>query len=151
MRITPARHDRTRTGHRAGAVLAVLLAALVHLLCCAHGPASAATGRADTLAVVTAAAPCGPPAGPHGHAPRSAEGGEGHDDAECRGADEPGVQAPRGLQPASDAAVPHHTGGADPGALPAALAAPPRHAAHSRPPLPAPTGQGRARLGVWRT
>ena len=130
------RRDR-RTGSWAGAVLVVLLAALLHVLCCAHGPASASSGRADTVAAVS-----------HGHAHDTGACDPGHHegDEECRGADEPSVQAPRGIQVAPDAVqfvVPRaETDGGS-----ALRYGPPPDGAIG--PLPGP--QERSRLGVWRT
>ncbi|MEV7211933.1 hypothetical protein AB0O31_02395 [Kitasatospora cineracea] len=134
-----------RGGVRAGgrrpavAVIAVLLAALLHVLVCAHGPLGA--GAADALpagaarcAVAAAAGGGGAPAG-HSH-----DGGRR--DA-CTGADQPvtvhqpgsSVEAPAEL--AVSAPVPDgapRAGGAD---VPAEV----RGAG----------GRGRASLGVWRT
>ncbi|MFD7292923.1 hypothetical protein ACFV9W_06505 [Streptomyces sp. NPDC059897] len=129
------RRDR-RAGTWAGAVLVVLLAALLHVLCCAHGPASAGSGRADTVAAVSYAAD-------HDHAACAPahEGGE-----ECRGADEPSVQAPRGIQVDPDAlqfTVPR----AEVDGAAALRYGPPPDG--TRGPLPALNE--RSRLGVWRT
>ncbi|MFI7005047.1 hypothetical protein [Streptomyces sp. NPDC050145] len=149
MRISPARHDRSRPGHRTGAILAVLLAALVHLLCCAHGPVASAAGRADTITAV-APAPCGQPAGPQTHLGHDDhDGHDGHEgDAQCSGTDEPSVQAPRGIQPAADI-TPVTLPGADldRADLPTAR----RPFGYSGPPLVAPAEQRRAHLGIWRT
>ncbi|QNS02578.1 hypothetical protein [Streptomyces xanthii] len=147
MRISPARHDRSRPGHRTGAILAVLLAALVHLLCCAHGPVASAAGRADTITAV-APAPCGQPAGPHAHFGDDARHDGHQDGAQCSGTDEPSVQAPRGLQPAADL-TPVTLPGAD--LDPAAEPTPRRPFGDSGPRLAAPAGQQRAHLGIWRT
>lgn len=132
------RRDR-RTGSWAGAVLVVLLAALLHVLCCAHGPASASSGRADTVAAVS-----------HGHAHDHGACDPGHPahegDEECRGADEPSMQAPRCIQVAPDAVqfvVPR--AGADGGN--AQRHGPPPDEARG----PLPGLQERSRLGVWRT
>ncbi|MFZ3561799.1 hypothetical protein [Streptomyces sp. BH055] len=137
------RRDR-RAGSWAGAALVVLLAALMHVLCCAHGPAPASSGRADTVAAVSCAAD-------HDHAacdPRAAHPSHpAHEgDEECRGADEPSVQAPRGIQLAPDAAQ-FTVARAEADGGSALRSGPPPDRA--RGPLPGP--QERSRLGVWRT
>ncbi|WP_405705901.1 hypothetical protein OG264_02980 [Streptomyces xanthophaeus] len=144
-----------------GAVLTLALAALLHLLVCAHGPVSpgpgAGTARVDTLSSAGAVAStgCGQAAVPAAQAGVSqaapADGGVGR----CADADEPAVQAPRDIAappPAAEGAP------AEPGPVPAA--GPGRgHEygygyGYGRPPGAA-GGQGaggvRARLGVWRT
>ncbi|WP_435208983.1 hypothetical protein [Streptomyces sp. bgisy034] len=134
------RHHRSAS--RTGAVLVLLLAALLHVLACAHGPTPAGEVRADTPLV---AAVCGQT--PHDQ--QQAGTGQSapyHDsDAHCWGGDEPTVQPPRDVTPAlpvvHDAVPGGHT----------AVPAPP-----SRP-GPAPVafggpsaGHARALLGVWR-
>ncbi|MFF4037996.1 hypothetical protein [Streptomyces sp. NPDC001816] len=145
MRVCPG-HPSSRSAMRAVAAVAVLLAALMHLLACAHGPASPASARYDTvptvridLAQAGALSPdpaCRPSAPDH------------DDDSHCCGADEPTVQAPRGA--ARSLQTVHE-------ALPVTVAA-------SRPACVMPSahppaagtagsslGPSPARLGVWRT
>ncbi|MET9871107.1 hypothetical protein ABZZ16_34165, partial [Streptomyces sp. NPDC006386] len=136
---------RSRPVKRTGAVLVVLLAALVHLLACAHGPAPVGVGRADSLLVAQAS--CGQSAGPVGdpasHQREPRDGGA----AWCWGHDEPTAQPPRDA--ASAAAV-------MPTDLPPQYVGAPAAAPWAAPPTdPRPdaesVGQSRARLGVWRT
>ncbi|MER5949023.1 hypothetical protein ABT127_23530 [Streptomyces sp. NPDC001904] len=128
-----------RPGAWTGAALVVLLAALLHLLACAHGPAADGAGRADTIAATSAAVSHATTA-----AHRTDSGGDG--DARCRGMDEPTAQPPRDRAPAE-------TVRSAPAAEPRLSSPAP---SHGRPP-----GAGRhtecsapgdrARLGVWRT
>ncbi|NEE53321.1 hypothetical protein G3M55_53100, partial [Streptomyces sp. SID8455] len=48
-----AGHRAGRLGACSGAALLVLLAVLVHVLACAHGPALAGEGRADSIAAAS--------------------------------------------------------------------------------------------------
>ncbi|MEV6593431.1 hypothetical protein [Streptomyces acidicola] len=158
----------SRSRSRTGAVLVVLLAALLHLLVCAHGPTPTATGRVD-FPPAAAAAPspsCGQPSGtphttPSSHNARTSHTshtthsesehrtGEGSgSEAGCLDRDEPTVQPPRGIAPAAPAvqtepAVEH----AEP--------QPPSSSVRAGAPYPgaapSPAGQVRACLGVWRT
>ncbi|MFF4521272.1 hypothetical protein [Streptomyces bluensis] len=140
----------SRSRSRAGAVLVVLLAALLHLLACSHGPTPTAAGRVDSPSAAAASPSCGQPSGtPHrAHREgeqRSVEGSGGA--AGCLDRDEPIVQPPRGVAPAAPAlqtepAVEH--GEPQPSSVRAG--APPHPGA-----APSPAGQARARLGVWRT
>ncbi|SMF84494.1 hypothetical protein SAMN02745830_06806 [Streptomyces sp. Amel2xC10] len=129
-----------------GAALVVLLAALVHVLACAHGPAAAGAGRADALLVVSAAS-CGEPAAPGGDAALQGLDPSGGGGAHCSGADGPTAGPPRDIAPAAEAAHP----------LPAAQrvdALSGQPGAHPPPFSALPLSsvpQERARLGVWRT
>ncbi|WP_159024509.1 hypothetical protein [Streptomyces scabiei] len=130
---------------RTGAVLVVLMAALVHLLACSHGPAPVGVGRADSL--LAAPASCAqasePTDDPAANQPGPAGGGE----TLCQGHYEPTAQPPRDPAPATAAM---------PTALPPQYADAPTVAERAAPPSdPSPSGdsvgQSRARLGVWRT
>ncbi|MCZ4604207.1 hypothetical protein O3S80_10660 [Streptomyces sp. Lzd4kr] len=136
------RHHRSAS--RTGAVLVLLLAALLHVLACAHGPTLADEARADTP-LVTAAA-CGQT--PHDR--QQAGTGQSspyHDSgAHCWGGDEPTVQPPRDVALALP--VVHD---ALPGVHTVVLAPLSPHS----PAPPASGGQSaghtRALFGVWRT
>ncbi|MER6080498.1 hypothetical protein [Streptomyces sp. NPDC001833] len=138
----------SRSVARTGAVLLLLLAALLHVLDCAHGPNGDPSGRADTL-LPTSSASCAPAPG-QAHrttAHPTAPGQEGT--AHCCGSDEPTLQPPRDVA----LALPDTVHGDPPAQLhgaPLPLARPaPRHA---RPaPDAASPAETRARLGVWRT
>ncbi|WP_353945245.1 hypothetical protein ABII15_29240 [Streptomyces sp. HUAS MG91] len=128
-----------RPGTRAGAALVVLLAALLHLLACAHGPAPDGAGRADTIAATSAVAS-------HGTTTPHRTDGSGDGDARCRGMDEPTAQPPRDRTPAetvrsASATEPH---------LFSPVPTRERHPGAVRHPECSPS-QDRARLGVWRT
>ncbi|WP_262056485.1 hypothetical protein [Streptomyces sp. STR69] len=130
---------------RTGTALVVLLAALVHLLACAHGPTPTGVSRAD--AILSAPVSCGQPAGSTEDRAVQQSDPTGGDPSHCCGIDEPTVQPPRDIAPAA-AAVPH--------AVPAERAAAPllavRAALLPDPERDAiPQGQSQARLGVWRT
>ncbi|MFE7278610.1 hypothetical protein [Streptomyces sp. NPDC057623] len=133
-----------RSVPRAGAALVVLLAALVHLLGCAHGPASYGAARADTLLAATASSGQAPaPPGASDTAPAAPSGGG---DAGCWGEDEATAQPPRGIAspvPVVDRAAPST---ADSGVLPAEPGPAPDPARESDT-----SGRSRAHLGVWRT
>ncbi|MFE7979458.1 hypothetical protein [Streptomyces shenzhenensis] len=134
-----------RPRSRAGAALVVLLAALIHLLGCAHGPVSAGAARADTPLSATAA--CGPVSPPPAVAVTQPAPPSGGDLAHCRDGDGPTVQPPRDIAspvPAVDGAAPA-VAAAD--KLPAPKTGPPAGPA----PGPATAGRSRARLGVWRS
>lgn len=123
----------------------VLLAALVHLLACAHGPAPMGVGRAD--AIPTAPASCARPAASTDDRVVHQGDPTGEDQSPCCGIDEPTVQPPRDIAPAVDAvphAVPAERAAAPPLAVRAALLPDPERDA-------VPQGQSQARLGVWRT
>ncbi|WP_406381227.1 hypothetical protein [Streptomyces sp. NBC_01618] len=136
------RHSRSA----ATAVLAAVLAALMHALACAHGPEFGRAAVSDSLpvaaaaAVVTAASASSPVSAP-------AIGERGLRFAECTGGDDPGVlsrdvcvaPAPEVIAPAS-------------AVEPESLAIARRRA----PEAGAPGDQGeqqrmRSVLGVWRT
>ncbi|WP_420036165.1 hypothetical protein ACN2WE_31580 [Streptomyces sp. cg28] len=125
-----------RPGAWAGAALVVLLAALLHLLACAHGPVPDGAGRADTIAATSAVAT-------HG------TDGRGEGDVRCRGMDEPTAQPPRDRTPAetvrsAPAAEPRLSSPEPSRGLSAGAG---RHTECS----PHSPQRDRARLGVWRT
>lgn len=130
-----------RAVSRAGAAILVLLAALLHLLACAHGPAS--VNRSDALPTGTVAVAASAPLTATAN-PDSEQAPWRH----CCHEDEPTIQAPRDTDRAVPSAHPAATsdGGGDDSTL-----APPRG------PSPAPFAQGwsvgrsLALLGVWRT
>lgn len=138
-------HRSPRPGSHAGAALVVLLAMLVHLLGCAHGPALDSV-RTDSLLTMTTS--CGPASAGVADEPATQHGTPSEDEpVECEGSDEPSVQPPRDIvtpaptaaltvQPMTNPAAPH-------------VRRPPL------PPAPDPgspdTGRSRAGLGVWRT
>jgi hypothetical protein len=145
MRVWSVRRS-IRPGSRTGAALVVLLAALMHLLACAHGPGSTGADRADAIRVVSAV--------PLGQSSKSAaetsakgqdptEGGGHH----CSNMDEPTTQPPRDITPLAEAA--YH-------ALPAEGIDTVPGGAQTRPPRPpdpaaSSVEQERSQLGVWRT
>ncbi|MFI9626044.1 hypothetical protein [Streptomyces sp. NPDC052042] len=131
----------------AGAVVAVLLTTLLHVLACSHGPTAAPALRADAVLPISPASYGQSPsetdrqasAGPSTPAPDR--------DADCQDLDEPTVQPSRDLDPSWP--------------LPAVLSADPS-VTDPFGPLPAPhhcpasstassAGHARALLGVWRT
>ena len=137
----------SRSVARTGAVLLVLLAALVHVLACAHGPTATPAGQADTL-LLTSSTSCGqapePSQQPTARHTSPAPNGGVH----CWGLDAPTVQPPRDVTlavPAVHITPPSQHLGAQPPTAPPAL----------QPSLPAPgvssTGQTRSQIGVWRT
>ncbi|MFG2955009.1 hypothetical protein ACGF5O_14895 [Streptomyces sp. NPDC048291] len=133
---------------RTGAVLLLLLAALLHVLDCAHGPNADPSGRADTL-LLTPSASCTqtPEPAQRTTARQATPGQEGT--AHCCGSDEPTLQPPRDVALALPATV-HGTPAARHLGTPApSAAAAPRHSW----PVPdaASPGETQARLGVWRT
>lgn len=126
----------------------MLLASLMHLLACAHGPASPASERSDTVPTVrvtlaqvgalTLDPACRPSDPDHDH----------DDDSDCCGGDDPTIQAPRGA--ARSLQTVHE---ALPVTVPASRSAcvvpsaqPPAAGTADFSPGPSP-----ARLGVWRT
>ncbi|MFE6891486.1 hypothetical protein [Streptomyces sp. NPDC057694] len=129
-----------RPGVWAWAALVVLLAALMHLLACAHGPVPDGAGRADTIAATSAVAT-------HGATTPSPDGSRDADgDARCRGMDEPTAQPPRDRTAAetvrsAPTAEPHLSS-----PVPTRERAP--AATHHSECSPQ---RERARLGVWRT
>nr|BEK71463.1 hypothetical protein KPHV_86900 [Kitasatospora purpeofusca] len=117
---------------RLACAVVVLLAALVHVLVCAHGPVSGAGPAADSLPA--AAAHCPGPAAPHD--------GTGHR-ATCESADQPATahqqqEAPRTCDSST------------PAPEPAGPAVPVLRRAGTGP-GPAAGGHTRACLGIWRT
>jgi hypothetical protein len=129
-----------------GAALVVLLAALVHLMACAHGLAPAGAGRADTVPVISTAAcvqssPASDETSVEGRDP--GEGGGVH----CCGLDEPTAGPPRDITPAA-AAVTHVLPAERIDALPGVV---PERPLRSPDPAVTPVQRERARLGVWRT
>lgn len=133
---------------RAGAVVVVLLAALLHVLACSHGPTVAPVLRADSLLQASAAA-CGQQL-PDRH--REATAGQStpapDKGAHCRDLDEPTTQPlrdPGPAEPPLPVALPFE--------FPDTHQAIPSPALHqSRPQSTAsPAGRTRALLGVWRT
>ncbi|MFJ9864227.1 hypothetical protein [Streptomyces sp. NPDC101165] len=145
MRVCPD-HPSGRSALRAVTAVAVLLAALMHLLACAHGPTSPASARSDTVptarvALAQADAPSPDPA--------CLPSDPDHDDeSHCCGGDEPTIQAPRGA--ARSLPTVHE-------ALPVTVAVS-RSACvvpSAHPPAAGTAdfslGPSPARLGVWRT
>lgn len=127
---------------RQGTVLVFLLAALIHLLGCAHGPGPSAVALGDSLPVVSAPASAarapvvGAEAGAHGPA------GDGHTREECAETAASAVSQPRAVADTGIAAdAPVIGGGASSGS------------GTLRPRTAATAGKGansRALLGVWR-
>ncbi|KAA6203922.1 MULTISPECIES: hypothetical protein [Streptomyces] len=142
-----AGHRGSRLGVWPEAVLVVLLAILVHLLACAHGPVLVGAERADSIAALSTPSCDDPPPPltyPAGQAPEPEEGG----DRPCVGGDEPSVQVSRAVQQA-DAAVCDVL-------LPGVPSGSSTDCAWHRPQPPTcsgglPAQQKRACLGVWRT
>ncbi|WP_159042106.1 hypothetical protein [Streptomyces sp. TP-A0875] len=130
-----------------GAVLVVLLAALVHLLGCAHGPTPGPAPRADALAAAPAA-PGGllPP-----EPPRAEAAGHGAPASgtwsPCGDADQPTVRGPREPEPAGAGLSAAPAAGAPAVLSPAAPGQPSGPARAAAP----DAGRTRAGLGVWRT
>ncbi|MFJ9710188.1 hypothetical protein [Streptomyces sp. NPDC101234] len=133
----------------AGAVVVALLAMLLHLLACAHGPTTTEGAGVDSLLLASPTA-CGqlPAATPRQPVVTDqsspAQDPEGH----CCSLDGPTVQPPRpcdrpAVAPAPDAQS------AVPSSDDAVMSLPAPGPAAARPPLSA--GHTRARLGVWRT
>ncbi|MFI2236073.1 hypothetical protein [Streptomyces chrestomyceticus] len=136
----------SRSVSRTGAVILVLLAALAHVLICAHGPVPAGGAQVDTPVAAAAFDCAGAPVQLTDAAASHAL--HGHDSAElCSGPDGPTLQPTRQITSPLPSV---------PGPVPAgfAEAGPDGVAAHRSPPAyPGRTaaGQERARLGVWRT
>ncbi|WP_406439274.1 hypothetical protein OHB14_11460 [Streptomyces sp. NBC_01613] len=130
-----------------GAALMVLLAALMHLLACAHGPATTGMGHPDAIRIVPAAT--GQASGPIDREPSLEQSGAAEDDeVHCCGTDEPTVQRPRdavlAVPAVHDALTAEHLGTESGTAL-----SPLQTSPHG--PDSASAGHMRARLGVWRT
>ena len=137
----------SRSVARTGAVLLVLLAALVHVLACAHGPTATPAGQADTPLFASSAS-CGQaPERPQQTMARQAAPAD-HGGVHCWGLDEPTAQPPRDVALAvpavHDASRAEFLGTQPP---------PPSPALQSTPATPgvSSTGQTRSRIGVWRT
>ncbi|MCX4681112.1 hypothetical protein OG413_38570 [Streptomyces sp. NBC_01433] len=127
-------------------VLITVLAGLLHVLGCAHGPQAAGMPRTDTVAAV--AATTSPNAHPAGASVVAAPALCGHGAAaECTGVDEPAEAGPRADLPAPPAA--------DDGLLPREGArwqgAKGRARCRAGGAHPAEHSRARAELGVWRT
>ncbi|MGW7529234.1 hypothetical protein [Streptomyces sp. NPDC054783] len=158
----------SRSVPRAGAVVVVLLTALLHLLGCCHGPSAAETLRTDALTQVTPGG-CGQQPtegqretasgqgayGPHAYGPhaygQSAAGQSTpapDEDAHRCAPDEPTVQPPRHPRP-SGWPLPAVLLSDPPGPAPAVRPS----VRHHSPAVPAESsaGDARALLGVWRT
>ena len=128
-------------------MLLLLLAALVHVLACAHGPTATPAGQTDTLLLASSAS-CGQtPEGPQ-QATAWQTGPAHNSGVHCWGLDAPTVQPPRDVTltvPAVHVTPSAQHLGAQPPTAPEAL----------QPWLPAPgvssVGQTRSRIGVWRT
>ncbi|RPK69240.1 hypothetical protein EES43_00285 [Streptomyces sp. ADI96-02] len=145
MRAGPgSRNSRFRPG--AGTALLVLLAALVHVLACSHGPTAATGWRAD--AIVAATAPAGPLSADSSRLPAALLPPTGGEDSVCSDLDAPTLQPSRDLP--AGAQSPQDR----PHCVEAAFRAPagplllPARAAFSDA---SSTGRARALLGVWRT
>ncbi|MFJ3895563.1 hypothetical protein [Streptomyces sp. NPDC090083] len=138
----------SRSVARTGAVLLVLLAALIHVLDCAHGPTAAPTGRADTLFSASSLR-CGPaPELPHRPATGQTAPEDG-DGTHCWGLDGPTLQPSRDVTVA-EPAVHGLPLAAHPGTRPQPTAAAALRRSAPVPGTPS-SDQARARLGVWRT
>ncbi|KKD12281.1 hypothetical protein TR66_26695 [Streptomyces sp. WM6391] len=147
-----------RSWSSTGAVLSVLLAALLHVLACVHGPKPAATDHAHNVLSVSAvhhyAYAADRAQGEHSHAytvPQeahlTAEEPAGHGHGCCLDEDEPTVQPARTTAPAPDSDA--HTVSARPADAPPAVRQ--SEASTFEPSGAAHGGQSRSRLGVWRT
>lgn len=126
------------------AVVAVVLAALVHMLACAHGPELGRAAGSDSLPVAAVAATAVPAPGP---VSGSADGEQGLRFSDCMGVDEPSVLTREVGAPAPDAVA----------AMGAMTESEPLAVAGRRAPALGPPGDHggqrrvRAVLGVWRT
>ncbi|MBA2810239.1 hypothetical protein E0500_023300 [Streptomyces sp. KM273126] len=131
---------------RTGAVVLALLAALMHVLACAHGPTSTAAGRADSV-LLKSSATCGQATEQAQQTTARQTPPAHHSGVRCWGLDEPTVQPPRDVTLADptvqDAASAGHLDD-QPNASSALQHSPPT------PGVPS-AGQTRARIGVWRT
>ncbi|MET9831974.1 hypothetical protein ABZ078_22345 [Streptomyces sp. NPDC006385] len=137
----------SRSTARAGAALLVILAALVHVLACAHGPTAGAAGRADSLLLVSSAA-CGQ-AHERPEQTTAQQTAPAHNSGvHCWGMDEPTVQPPRDIAVAGPAV--HDDPAAEHLGVQLPPAAPALQSLSLMPGLPS-AGQTRACFGVWRT
>lgn len=130
------------------AVVAVVLAALVHMLACAHGPELGRAAGSDSLPVAAVAAPAVPAPGP---VSGPAVGEQGLRFSDCMGVDEPSVLT-REVGAPAPAPAPDAVAAA--GAM--AESEPFAVAGRRAPASGRPGGHGgqrrvRAVLGVWRT
>ncbi|MCT7351786.1 hypothetical protein ACWDF1_18840 [Streptomyces coelicoflavus] len=136
----------TRPPARTAAPLVVLLAVLVHLLACAHGPVTAGTARAD--AAHSAGAFCGHTPGPADDGMASLQSAPPHDhQSHCCDLDEPTVQPSRDIPLADGPAL--HVLRVEQGTQPSPTR--PGAQASALDPGCSSTGHTRSRLGVWRT
>lgn len=131
-------------------MLTLALAALLHLLLCAHGPTSPDSARVDTLSAEAAAPPgCGSAFVPSERVGAAQMGPTDGDASGCVDADEPTLRAPR------DVAAPvTAVDGSATTAESVPAAAPPGFGGGHLPGViggPGAGGVDRARLGVWRT
>jgi hypothetical protein len=164
MRVGPETRDRRSVPRTAAAVL-VLLAALLHLLACGHGPTASPDGPdARPIAgpvVVSGALPAALPDTPPDAPPDALSDAlsDAHGDSgpgperHCCHADEPSIQAPRDAGPVKhpgrwtgQEGVPGVEGPVPAGSVVRA-GRPPRAPDRSG----SPVGRSLARLGVWRT
>ncbi|OXY91690.1 hypothetical protein BEK98_28670 [Streptomyces diastatochromogenes] len=133
---------------RTVAAVAVLLAALMHLLACAHGPESRASARSDAVPTVRVAF-AQPGAFSPAPACRPSDQDPGHDhEPHCCGGDEPTIQAPRGVArslPTVQEALPVIVPASGSGQVPPSAQPPAAGTADFS------VGPSPARLGVWRT
>ncbi|MEU6462911.1 hypothetical protein [Streptomyces sp. NPDC046976] len=138
------RYDRSVP--RPGAVLVLLLATLLHLFGCCHGPTASPDARADVLAQASATTPGQLPGDRPGMTAAGQSAPDPGGEAHCSGLDQPTVQPREAGTGAPLLAAVAPSAPAD-----LHLFAPPaRHRLHPRPPA-APAGETRAQLGVWRT
>ncbi|MGW5464520.1 hypothetical protein [Streptomyces sp. NPDC003996] len=148
MRAGPALPRSSRSVPRAGAVLVMLLATLLHVLGCSHGPGAAETLRIDALAQA-APVSCEQQPGDRHQETTAGQSTPAHDDdAHCCAVDEPTAQPPRHPGPTGPP-LPDVLSSEPPGPAPAI---PPSAHRHS-PTAPAAfsAGHAQALLGVWRT
>ncbi|MFD9793606.1 hypothetical protein ACFWXK_21970 [Streptomyces sp. NPDC059070] len=131
----------------AGAALVVMLAALLHLLACAHGPATFEAVRADSLLLTSSTADAQLPADARQEQVAAGQPSPTHDtEAHRCSLDGPTAQPPRACgHPAAEPTLDA------PSDLPCAdhTVTAPSDTGSAQPPLSA--GHVRALLGVWRT
>ncbi|MFJ1756094.1 hypothetical protein [Kitasatospora sp. NPDC088134] len=128
--------SEARRGSGPGWVPAVLLAVLVHLLMCAHGPGDGGSRPSVDAVSVVAVAPVACSAS----SAADHQDGDGHR-AECAGFDQPVTahQEPAGVEEPAAAGTADVPVGVPPRVPPAPRA------------VPGDGGRARAVLGVWRT
>lgn len=137
-----------RSVPRAGVVVVVLLAALLHVLGCAHGPTTAPALQTDAL-VRASSTTCGQRTpDPHRETTAGAGTPAPSDTVHCWGLDQPTVQSPR-AEGLTRAGLPDvfFAGSADIRPTVPVLAVDQTR----RPPTGCSPRQTRASLGVWRT